>query len=532
MATGLVIHISSGKDKHTQVLTDEQVRIGSGDDCAVRLRSSSLPQRSDENRALLDLERRDGSYQVIAFDESVNLRLNGKGLSINEEIKDGDELRIEDSPLLITFYPIRSLPAVVGTSAHEAHVAPFIEQAAIESAATARRDDAKVFLREFTRELVKEINPSTKLITLAIVVILVGGSLYIGFSMFKELQRTRKLIDDQRAQLTQAKEQASKMNQTLTDIGRSNKEIRDSLSLAVKLRSDYGSGVCLIAGTYYFVEASTGRPLRYPEAQMNESGSSVQNSGDPTTLTPDGNAAVAEFQFSGSGFYVGDGFVVTNRHIAQPWLADDRAQSLSTTVKGQPRLKKLNAYFPDHAQPIPLKFKGAGSRDDLAVCFLDIKDLPTDIPVIPLETDEDAVAVGKTVVMMGFPSGIDRLLALLDDAESRSIQQRYGGSLDSLLGHLAESRRIQPLTTQGNITDVNSRRIAYDARTAEGGSGAPVFGPTGRVIGVNFAVFTENEASNFAVPIRYGITLLERTGWKFPPEKDAKDPESAATPAK
>ena len=88
------------------------------------------------------------------------------------------------------------------------------------------------------------------------------------------------------------------------------------------------------------------------------------------------------------------------------------------------------------------------------------------------------------------------------------------------------------MTTQGNITDVNSRRIAYDARTAEGGSGAPVFGPTGRVIGVNFAVFTENEASNFAVPMRYGITLLERNGWKFPPEKDIKDQETAAAPAK
>ncbi len=532
MATGLVIHISSGKDKHTQVLTDEQVRVGSSEDCLVRLRSSSLPARADENRPLIDLERRDGSYRVTSFDESQDLKLNGKPVSINEEIEDGDELRVGDSPLLMTFYPIRSLPAVVGTSAHEAHVAPFIEQAAIESAATARRDDAKVFLREFTRELVKEINPSTKLITLAIVVILVGGSLYIGFSMFKELQRTRKLIDDQRAQLAQAKDQASKMNQTLTDIGRSNKEIRDSLSLAVKLRSDFGSGVCLIAGTYYFVEAGTGRPLRYPEAQMTESGAAVQNNGDTTTLTPEGNAAIAEYQFSGSGFYVGDGFVVTNRHIAQPWIADERAQALSTTVRGQPRLKKLNAYFPDHAQPIPLKFKAAASKDDLAVVLLDIKDLPTDIPVIPLETDEDAVAVGKTVVMMGFPSGIDRLLALLDDAESRSIQQRYGGSLDSLLGHLAESRRIQPLTTQGNITDVNSRRIAYDARTAEGGSGAPVFGPTGRVIGVNFAVFTENEASNFAVPIRYGITLLERTGWTAPPEKDAKEADNAPTPAK
>jgi len=222
--------------------------------------------------------------------------------------------------------------------------------------------------------------------------------------------------------------------------------------------------------------------------------------------------------------------VITNRHIAQPWLADDRAQGLSSSVRGQPRLKKLNAYFPEHAQPIPFKFKMARGRGDLAACLLDIKEFPTDIPVMPLETDADAVAVGKTVVMMGYPSGIDRLLALLDDAESRNIQQRYGGSLDSLLGHLAELRRIQPLTTQGNITDVTSRRIAYDARTAEGGSGAPLFGPTGRVIGVNFAVFTENEASNFAVPIQYGVSLLERAGWHFPPEKESKEPDSAPTP--
>ena len=354
MATGLVIHISSGKDKHTQVLTDEHVRIGNCDDCSVRLRSASLPQRDGAQGPLLELERKDGSYLITSFDQSFDLKHNGEPLQFNTEIADGDEVRIDDSHLLLTFYPIRSLPAVVGTSAHEAHVAPFIEQAALESAATARRDDAKVFLREFTRELVKEINPSTKLITLAIAVVLVGGSLYIGFAMFKELQRTRRLIDDQRAQLSQAKEQSAAMNKTLTDIGRSNKEIRDSLSLAVKLRSDFGSGVCLIAGSFYFVEAGTGRPLRYPEAQMNESGQVVQSSGEPTTLTPEGRAAIAEYEFVCTGFYVGDGFVMTNRHIAQPWLADDRAQSLNSSVRGQPRLKKLNAYFPEHNQLIPL----------------------------------------------------------------------------------------------------------------------------------------------------------------------------------
>src|SRR6185503_17601751 len=103
MASGLVIHISSGKDKHTQVLTDEHVRIGSSDDCAVRLRASSLPKRSDENRAALELERRDGSYVVSALDESLNFKLNGDALKFDEPIEDGDELRIDDSPLLITF---------------------------------------------------------------------------------------------------------------------------------------------------------------------------------------------------------------------------------------------------------------------------------------------------------------------------------------------------------------------------------------------------------------------------------------------
>src|SRR5687768_17081221 len=529
MATGLVIHISSGDDRHTEILTDERIRIGTSEDCDLRLRSSALPREAAKS-VVLELVRSAGTYAVESFDASLQPTKNGKPLGVGDEIEDGDDLHLVESELSLQFFPIRTLPAVVPAAASkETHVAPFIEAAAIESAATARRDDAKVFLREFTRELVREIKPSTKLITLAIALALVGGVLYIGFSMFKEMQRSRRLIDDQRAQLTSMKDQVLKTNDTLTDLGRSNKEIRDSLSLAVKLRSDFGSGVCLIAGSFYFVEAGTGRPLRYPEAQMNESGGTVQSGTEPQTLTPEGKAAIAEFEFVGSGFYVGNGFVLTNRHIAQPWIADDRAQSLGSSVSGQPRLKKLNAYFPDHPQPIGLKFRVAGNRDDLAVCSLETKEISDQLPILPLERDENAVEVGKTVVMMGYPSGPDRLLALLDDAESRGIQQRYG-SLDSLLGYLAQNRRIQPLTTQGNITDLDVRRIAYDARTAEGGSGAPLFGPSGRVIGVNFAVFTENQASNFAVPSRFAISLLERTGWTAPP-KEGKEVETAGQPS-
>src|SRR5215217_6292428 len=523
MSTGLVIHISSGEDRHTEILSDDNIRIGACETCDLRLRSSSLPKTA-ANAVLLELRRTNGAYRVTGFDPIVSLTQNGEDVNQGNEIRDGDEFRIADSDIVLHFFPVRDLPAVVP----QTHVAPFIEAAAIESAATARRDDAKVFLREFTRELVREINPSTKIVALAIAGILVGGMLYLGFAMYKELQRSRRLIAEQGEQLGSMRDQVSKTNQQIFNIDESNKQIQYSLSLAVKLRAEYGSGVCLIAGSYYYVEAGTGRPLRYPEAQLNDSGGAVQ-SGGQDALTPEGNAAIAEYEFVGSGFHVGQGYVLTNRHIAQPWIADDRAQSITVGLKAQPRLRKLIAYFPNIPQAIPLKFKGAAQRDDLAVCSLDIPQVPETIPGLPLETEPDAVAVGKTVVMMGYPSGPDRLLALLDDAESRGIQQRYGTPM-AQLAYLAETKRIQPLTTQGSITDLDVRRIVYDARTAEGGSGAPLFGPSGRVIGVNFAIFTENQASNFAVPIRFGVPLLERSGWAVP-AKETNEGEAAGQTA-
>ena len=218
MSTGLVIHISSGDDKHTEVLTDERIRIGSCDDCDLRLRMSDLPKRPDADGIVLELARTNGHYRVTGFDSSLELIHNGKPLKSDAVISAGDEVLIEPSTLSLQFFPLRSLPAVVSPTAHETHVAPFIEAAAIESAATARRDDAKVFLREFTRELVREINPSTKLIALAMALLLVGGVLYIGFALFKEMQTTRRINDDLRAQTAKAQAAIAENNKQLSDI--------------------------------------------------------------------------------------------------------------------------------------------------------------------------------------------------------------------------------------------------------------------------------------------------------------------------
>jgi S1-C subfamily serine protease len=515
MASSLVIHIAAGEDKHTEVLSQDRIRIGASEDCELRLQASSLPAEPRADGILLELARTNGHYRIKDFDQSLDLTHNGKPLAVNAKIKDGDEVRCEPASLALSFFPVRDLPALIGHR-QQTQVAPFIETAAMESAATARRDDAKVFLREFTRELVREIKPTTKIITLAIALALVGGILYLGFGLYNELKRSRRADGGLREQLAEAQKQIADTKKLLGDLDKSNQNILGSLSLAPKLRTDYGGGVCMILGSYDFIEKSTGRPLRYPEVQTNEDGTVIQNGDETMQLTPEGNGAIAEFQAVGSGFHVGDGYVLTNRHVAHPWLADERAQILTSSVRGTPRLKKLLAYFPDHAQPITLKFKMAAQRDDLAVCTFEPGEAPNNLPALPLDQDSDAVAVGKTVVLMGYPNGPDRLLALRDDAEAYLIRARCGGSLGTLLNCLSEKNRIQPLTTQGNITDLDVHRVVYDARTAEGGSGAPLFGQSGRVIGVNFAIFTENTASNFAVPIRYALTLLERAGWKSP----------------
>src|SRR5512134_493233 len=106
MATGLVIHISSGDDRHTEIISDENVRIGASESCDLRLRSSSLPKTAS-NSILLELSRANGSYRVTNFNAAVPLTLNGQPVDSGNEINDGDEFRIGDSELVLHFYPVR-----------------------------------------------------------------------------------------------------------------------------------------------------------------------------------------------------------------------------------------------------------------------------------------------------------------------------------------------------------------------------------------------------------------------------------------
>lgn len=536
MAVGIIIHITVGTEKRTEFFSDERIRIGSDETSDLQIHAPQM----NGGGAWFDLENADGVYRIVEFNDALSLKVNQNPIRRYIAISDGDVIEVPDADISFSFFSLETKSSLITTNRDQPHISRFIEDAALESATSAKRDDAKAFLREFVRELSREISWTTKLITLVLTVGFITGVLYIGYAVSNELRESRKQSEQQSAVITKLEEKLGQTSDQIGELDKSNKDMMKTVSLAPNLRVEYGGGVCLIVGVYDLVDRKSGKVLRYADPQaFRPNPYEPTQSEDPARpaappqigITTEGNGSTVEYDFIGTGFHVGGGYIVTNRHVVQPWEEDDQVKQMMQAANGRARLKRLVIYFPNFAQPFPLKVKQLGGREDVAIATIDPAMLPSEIPTLPLDMDSESAAVGKTVVTMGYPSGPDRLLAMVDDDEAKSINQRFGNSRQNLINFLAQSQKIVPLTTQGAITDLDARRIVHDAKTAEGGSGAPLFGQAGRVIGVNFGVFTENTAANMAVPVRFAVDLLKKAGWKTSEElqKEAEQQTQVAT---
>jgi Trypsin-like peptidase domain len=537
MASGIIIHVTVGTEKRTELFLEELIRVGSDELSDLQIRTDKIPIEGN----WFELERQGSSYSLVKIPEIEEFTLNGEPLRRFAEIKDGDVIRSTKGDISFSFFALNTKASLITTNREQTHVAQFIEEAALDAAASPKRDEAKAFLREFVRELSREISWTTKIIMLVLAVSVFAGLMYLGIAFNNELKRGRKESEAQREELKKLQDTLAQTSGKIDDVDKSNRDIIKSVSLAQNLRVEYGNGVCLIVGVYDLVDRRNGKTLRYYDPLANtpdpyEPAPTTQSEDPSATppvqqgLTTEGNGSPVEYDFIGTGFHAGNGYIVTNRHVLQPWEEDDMVKQLMTQSNGRARVKRLIAYFPNFSQPFPIKVQQVGSREDLGIAKIDASAFSTDLPILPLETSPDAAAIGKTVVTMGYPNGPDRLLAMVDDSELKSINARFGGSRQAILSFLAQSKKIVPLTTQGAITDLDTRRIVHDAKTAEGGSGAPLFGQTGKVIGVNFGVFTESTAANMAVPIKFAIDLLKRAGWQSPEEAQAAQ-QTAATNA-
>ncbi len=174
---------------------------------------------------------------------------------------------------------------------------------------------------------------------------------------------------------------------------------------------------------------------------------------------PDGTPRMV--QGSGSGFVVAaDGYVVTNAHVV------DGAQEVTVTfVDGTTR---------------PAEVRGVDPKTDLAVLKIETDEA---LPWVEFG-DSDAARVGDWVIAIGNPFGLGGTATTgIVSARGRDIQ---AGPFDDFL--------------------------QIDAPINQGNSGGPLFDTTGKVIGINTAIYSPNGGSvgiGFAIPASLAAGIVE-----------------------
>ena len=146
-------------------------------------------------------------------------------------------------------------------------------------------------------------------------------------------------------------------------------------------------------------------------------------------------------------------------------------------------LENLVVFFPGSPTPITLSPASVSKTSDLAVLRIVDLEAVRHLPALPLAKSPGSP--GQLVTVMGYPMGIAGMVAKSPAGIYERMAYRHNDI--SAASELAALSLIRPSTTCGHLGDVVGEKLIYDAPTAHGGSGGPVFNTKGEVIGVNSA---------------------------------------------
>ena len=266
----------------------------------------------------------------------------------------------------------------------------------------------------------------------------------------------------------------------------------------------YESSVCLLHVVIAFRDRSTGMRLRY--AGLTSSGEPATDEHNNPLVGLTGNGPEVRVDAFGTGFLVSeDGKILTNHHVAEPWWQDDKLKEMIDQGL-KPEIIEMTAYFPGITRGIAINTERISRDADVALVKGNVAGLGIK-RIAFADRNREAVS-GGPVVLLGYPTGLDAILARAGEETLQSIASASNGDPKQLMEELARRRLIRPVVTQGHIGDVLPDKITYDAQTTSGGSGGPLFNNEGKVIGINFAMVREFGGSNFAIPAAYGKSLL------------------------
>ncbi|HET8647645.1 MAG TPA: trypsin-like peptidase domain-containing protein [Vicinamibacteria bacterium] len=272
--------------------------------------------------------------------------------------------------------------------------------------------------------------------------------------------------------------------------------------VAERIISQYGNGVCLLQGSYAFSDEQ-GRPARL---RVRDDGRPERDAAGAMVVDAASEAPVHKVEFYGTGFLVdSSGLILTNRHLAEPWWSDEDAEALQK-LGFTPRLVALRAFFPRQQGPFDLQVVGYAEDVDLALVRANLRGLR--VPPLPLARDPRGAVPGQPVVVLGYPAGLEAILAKAETSVVKQILEDHGTNSDRLTEALATRGLIRPSTTQGHIGDVTKSDIVFDAATSQGGSGGPVFNKKGEVVAVEYALLSKFGGNSFGIPSAYALELI------------------------
>lgn len=207
---------------------------------------------------------------------------------------------------------------------------------------------------------------------------------------------------------------------------------------------------------------------------------------------------------SGTGFLVAEGLLATNRHVAEPWYGDTESEKL-VEQGASASLESLVIFFPGSPTPVNLLPAAVSRKADLALLRAEDLDRVRDLPALPLA--KSAAAPGEHVTVIGYPMGIAGMVA----KSPAGIYERlaYRRNDINAAAELAALSLIRPSVTWGHLGDIVGDKLIYDAPTAHGGSGGPVFNTKGEVIGVNSAYMDGFSGGTLGVSVESLRPLLE-----------------------
>ena len=290
--------------------------------------------------------------------------------------------------------------------------------------------------------------------------------------------------------------------QLLDTQGRLNR-LESEGKFAETIVKSYGSSVCLLHVVVEFLDRGTGNSIRIAVDSL---GKPLLDDKGMVQLDTAGNGPHLQLDVFGTGFLVrNDGRLLTNHHVAEPWWGNDELKTLIDHGAAAYALS-YTAYFPGGQNGISAKLDKISAQADVATLRLD-GGLPTHSTLLDLDDRKDASVAGDAVVLIGYPTGIEGILARAGPEAAKEITGN-NTEVRQIVAQLAAQKLIRPTTTQGHIGDVLQDKIVYDAATTSGGSGGPLFNRNGKVIGVNFAILNGFGGSNLAVPVKYAKELL------------------------